>query len=140
VLAYAITAWRVLRQARGFGVEITDGQDRQTTLRSMQLVVGNGRHFGGMMTVDAEAEIDDGLLHLYSVRALPWWKLLLIFPALRLGHHNANSDVHNVAGERFRIRTHRPKDISADGEILTRTPADFVVHKGVLKVFAPRPA
>jgi diacylglycerol kinase (ATP) len=139
VLAYAVTAWRVLRQARGFGVEITDSDGRQTTLRSMQLVVGNGRHFGGMMTVDADAQIDDGLLHLYSVRALSWWRLLLIFPALRLGNHDTNSNVHNVAGERFSLRTRRPKEISADGEILTRTPAEFAVHKRVLQVYALRP-
>ena len=137
VLAYAIAAWKALHRARGFTVEIADSTGRTTSLRSMQIVVGNGVHFGGGMTVDATAAIDDGLLNLYSVRALPWWKLLLLFPALRLGTHATSRHVHNADGTAFTLRTRHTKSISADGEILTETPAEFAVHPASLKVFAP---
>jgi diacylglycerol kinase (ATP) len=140
VLAYLIAAWKALRRARGFSIEIDEpahnGQpERDWRMRSIQVVVGNGRSFGGGMTVDAEATIDDGLMHLYCIKALPWWKVLLLLPALRLGTHASSKHVHNATGSRFAIRTKRPIPISADGEILAETPANFTMRPRALRVF-----
>ena len=37
----------------------------------------------------------------------------------------------------FDIETRRPMPINADGEIVTSTPAKFLVHPGAITVFAP---
>lgn len=136
VFAYILAAWRALRRARGFGTTI-QGPDSNVYLRTIQVVIGNGTSFGGGMKVDAEATIDDGLLHLYSIKALPWWKVLLLLPALRMGTHATSPHVHNVAGDRLSVQTRRPIPISADGEILTSTPATFTVRRGALRIYVP---
>ena len=40
-----------------------------TRLRAIQITVGNGRHYGGGMTVSEDAAIDDGWLDVYCLRA-----------------------------------------------------------------------
>lgn len=136
VLAYVMASWRALRRARGFSARI-EGGDQLLHMRSMQVVVGNGHSFGGGMKVDADARIDDGILHVYSIMALPWWKVLLLLPALRMGTHAKSDKVFNAAGRDFTISTHRPIPVSADGELLCDTPATFKVHRAALQFFAP---
>ena len=38
-----------------------------TKVKTFQIAVGNGRHYGGGNVVQADAEIDDGHLDLYSL-------------------------------------------------------------------------
>ncbi|MBC7784348.1 MAG: lipid kinase [Burkholderiales bacterium] len=134
-LAYVLAATRSLFHMRAFTATIeSDGQS--TKLRSVQTVVGNGRYFGTGMTVDASAEIDDALLHLYAVKAVPWWRMLTLLPTLRAGTHEKSPAVVNITSDDLTIRTHRPKTISADGEILTKTPARFIVRARAIHVFA----
>jgi YegS/Rv2252/BmrU family lipid kinase len=137
VLAYVMAAWRALRRARGFSATIRQ-PDGEARMRAIQLVVGNGRSFGGGMTVDAEARIDDGVLHMYAIYALPWWKVLLLLPALRMGTHADSQHTFNATGETFEIRTKRPIPVSADGEILTNTPATFSISAKPLRIYAPQ--
>jgi diacylglycerol kinase family enzyme len=40
-------------------------------------------------------------------------------------------------GKRFRIRTHRPRPIEADGEIVSMTPADVSVVPSAVAVLTP---
>ncbi len=137
VLAYFIACVRAVISMRRFGAEVTADDGPPVTLRSVQMVVGNGRYFGGGMTVDKESSIDDGVLHLYSIHAGPWWSLLTLLPALRRGTHAKSPRVFNVTGKRLSVRTKRPKRISADGEIVAHAPAEFVVKPGAIRVFAP---
>jgi YegS/Rv2252/BmrU family lipid kinase len=61
-LGYALAALRVLRRLRRFTAELAH-EGRTTRVRTVQVAVGNGRHYGGGMTVAATAALDDGLLH-----------------------------------------------------------------------------
>jgi diacylglycerol kinase (ATP) len=57
-LGYAVATWRALSRLRPFSAEIRyDGQVHQ--VRTLQISVGNGRHYGGGMTVKENAKIDD---------------------------------------------------------------------------------
>ena len=94
-LSYPLTVWRVLREAHSFKAEIEIDGSRER-LRTIQLAVGNGRFYGGGMAVDEEAEIDDGLLHLYALKPQPLWKLILRARAFRSGRHDDPSAVHQL--------------------------------------------
>ena len=60
-IGYAIATIRALWRMRPFSAEIRcDGE--VVRVRSLQIAVGNGRHYGGGLTVDREARIDDELL------------------------------------------------------------------------------
>ena len=84
MLGYAVAAVRVLRRVRPFTVTIEhDGVVEKVT--TIQVSVGNGRHYGGGMTVEESAAVDDGKLDFYSLEINHWWRLLALLPALRRG-------------------------------------------------------
>lgn len=136
VLGYLITAWNTLKRSRPFKVWVT-ASGKTECFGTQQIAVGNGRHYGGGMTVVDDAAIDSGRLDLYSVAPLPWWKLALLLPVLRWGKHRAVDDVKLLHGTEFVIETRRPMPINVDGELLEQTPATFEAVPKALQVFAP---
>jgi diacylglycerol kinase (ATP) len=133
-LAYVLAASRALFRMRPFTADIICSTARTTT-RSVQIVVGNGRYFGTGMTVDAEAAINDGVLHLYSITAAPWWRLLTLLPVLRAGTHAQSTHVVNITDTHILIQTPRPRTVTADGEIVSQTPARFDLTPQAIRVF-----
>jgi diacylglycerol kinase (ATP) len=134
--AYAVSAWRALRSSKPFTAQITcDG--KSIVVRSVQIAVGNGRHYGGGMTVDENATLDDSMLHLYSLAPRPFWHYVLLAPALRAGRHRTSASVVTLQGQHVRIETDRPMRINTDGEMATRTPAEFLVRPATLSVLVP---
>lgn len=133
---YAIALFRALIRARPFSAIIrANGQVHR--VRTLQIAVGNGRHYGAGMTVEEDARIDDGTLNLYSLEFDHPWRLLLLYPAFRKGKHGVWKHVRTLKTERVEIRTRRPRSINTDGEITTHTPATFQVLRGVMQVFVP---
>jgi diacylglycerol kinase family enzyme len=121
---------------RPFRAEIRQGAELHVS-RTVHVAVGNGRHYGGGMTVAEHARIDDGELHVYSLEVASFWRLLRLLPALRTGRHDAWEEIRTLAGADIEIRTRRPRSVNADGEIVTRTPARFQVRRGAIGVFVP---
>ncbi len=138
VLGYAVAAVRVLRRVRPFTVTIEhDGVVEKVT--TIQVSVGNGRHYGGGMTVEESAAVDDGKLDFYSLEIKHWWRLLALLPALRRGTHGRAADVRAFHTQEIRLSTRRPRPVNTDGELTTRTPAHFKVFPKILQVLAPEP-
>jgi len=135
-LGYAIAATRVLLKARPFTAWITEN-GRTIHVKTFQIAVGNGRHYGGGNVVEASAAIDDGYLDLYSLEMRNVWKLALMLPSFRSGTHGAWSEVRTARSVQFDIRTRSPQPINTDGEIVTATPATFRVHPEAICVYAP---
>lgn len=137
-LGYAVATIRALARMRPFHAEIRhDGEAHR--VRTIQIAVGNGRHYGGGMTIAQDAEIDDGRLNLYSLEFERLWKLALIYPAFRLGRHGMWQEVRTAACEELEIRTRRPRPVNTDGEITTATPARFRVLPRAVAVLVPPP-
>lgn len=136
VLAYAATALKVLWKSRRFKAEIViNGQSQK--VKTIQIAVGNGRYYGGGMTVAEDAAIDDGRLDLYSLEIDHWWQMLAVLPALRRGTQTRSSWVQTWEGEEFFVYCSTPKSINTDGEITTSTPAHFKVIPKALPVLVP---
>jgi len=136
VLGYLIAGLRALGRLRPFTAWITHG-DQVHVSRTIHIAIGNGRHFGGGMTVAEDARIDDGKLDVFSLEVSSIWGLLKILPALRSGRHNSWVEIRSLSGDAIEIRTRRRRSINADGEITTRTPAVFRVMPGAITVYAP---
>lgn len=137
VLAYAVTALRVIWQARPFRAKISCG-DKSIKVKTVQIAVGNGRYYGGGMTVANDAAINDQRLDLYSLECQHWWQLLLWLPAMRVGTHSGWDGVRTLEGKEFIISTSKPLSINADGEIVTQTPAKFRLVPKAIAVFVPQ--
>lgn len=136
VFGYGRCLLKALRENQSFSAVIRyDG----TVLRhrSIQIAVGNGRHYGGGMTVAEDARIDDGRLHLYSLEPQGFWSLVRLAPALRRGEMADRENVLLLSGRTIEVVTRRPLRVDTDGELTTRTPARFEVVPAVLPVFVP---
>jgi YegS/Rv2252/BmrU family lipid kinase len=139
VLAYLGCAWEAVHEQRSFWARVIC--DRLATeLHSMQVTVGNGRHYGGGMTVVDDAAIDDGRLDLYALPPLPGWRLLVLLPILRWGLHRPIESILSLHGREIEVETDRPLDINVDGEVRTHTPARFRVLPLAMEVFVPAAA
>jgi diacylglycerol kinase (ATP) len=99
--------------------------------------VGNGRYYGGGMTVVFDANIDDQRLDLYSLEIKHWWQMIPLLPAMRDGKHIHWQNVRALEGQEFEVYTRKPRPINTDGEITTYTPAHFRVIPQAIGVFVP---
>jgi diacylglycerol kinase (ATP) len=136
VLGYAMASARILVRTRPFTAYIEhDGKTEK--VKTVQISVGNGRHYGGGMTVDESAEPDDGRLHVYSLEIDHWWRLVALVPALRRGTLKSWRDVRTFETSAVTIRTRRNRSVNTDGELTTATPAVFRVIPQAVRVYAP---
>jgi len=136
VLAYAATAIQAIWQTRPFTAEIRlNGES--ILVKTIQIAVGNGRYYGGGLTVDYDAAIDEQKLDLYSLEIQPWWQILLLLPALRKGQYASWSGVRTLESQEVEVYTRKPHAINTDGEITTHTPAKFRVIPHALSVLVP---
>lgn len=137
VLAYPIAALQALRHSHPFRAELVLSNGRPRRVKTIQIAVGNGRHYGGGMTVASDAAIDDQKLDVYSLNLKHWWQLFAILPGMRSGDHTSWDFVDSFSCREVQIKTRRPMPINTDGEITTQTPAHFRIVPKALKVFVP---
>jgi len=138
ILAYPFAAAGVVGRARPFAADIRT-ETETIRVRTVQVTVGNGRYFGGGMTLDETAAIDDGMLDLVSLEVDRWWQLVGLLPAMWRGTHWRDRHVRTLRGREFEIIPvkKRKKTVTADGEVSGRTPAHVRVIPHALSVFAP---
>ena len=136
VLGYLVAGLRVIYRVRPFHVTVTVG-DRVHRSKTLHLAVGNGRHYGGGMTVSQDASIADGRLDVYSLEASGVIAALKLLPSLRSGTQGHWAEVATLAGQEVTVETSHPRGVDADGEIVTETPAHFRVRPRAVTVFAP---
>lgn len=136
VFGYLIACWRAVHNAKSFKVKLqVNGCEH--TFQSVQLSVGNGRHYGGGMIIRNDATIDDGRLDVYSLRPQSFWKLLCAFPLMRLGFQRRLQRVDEYTGKQISVTTSRPLRMTTDGEMCSHTPAAFTVEPAAIRVLVP---
>lgn len=136
VFAYAATALQVIWKSRPFSAEIRLN-GKSIKVKTVQIAVGNGRYYGGGMTVAEDASIEDQRLDLYSLEIKHWWQIILLLPAMRQGRQTNSRNVRTLNGQEFEVYTRKPRPINTDGEITTYTPAHFRVIPQALAVLMP---
>ncbi|MFZ0242284.1 MAG: lipid kinase [Desulfobacterales bacterium] len=136
VLAYPLALIDAYRTNRPFKARVTcDGQTQN--LKSIQIAIGNGRHYGGGMSVRHDAVIDDRQLNFYSLEPQSIWHLLWSAPAIVRGTFTRGDLVRLMNGKEIEVTTSRTMRVDTDGELVTRTPAVFRVKEGALPIFVP---
>lgn len=135
-IGYGLAALRALREAPPFLARIRcDG--RSLTVEALQVAVGNGRHFGGGMTVAQDARIDDCFLDMWTLEPCGLLPLARLLPRLKRGTHDALDLVHSDRAHEVEVVADRRLAVNTDGEITTATPARFRVRPRALTVLVP---
>jgi diacylglycerol kinase (ATP) len=138
VLNYPLSAWAAFRRHRPFRAEIViDGS--RLRCRCTQVAVGSGRHYGGGLTIDESAEVDDGWLRVYYLRPAGLLAMLKVLPALRFGWLRRAPEAEVRRARRVQLSTRRPRPVNVDGELITKTPVVIEILPGEVEVFAPAP-
>ncbi len=133
VFAYLGAFISVIKRNKSFRVNIkSDGCEE--SLRAIHLAVGNGRFYGGGNIVDEDSTLLDGQLNLFCLKPQRWWQLLLLGFNLRNGNLRVAERVVCKKAQKVSIKTSKRKQIHADGEHKTDTPADFVVIPEAIEV------
>jgi len=138
LMSYPLSWIDAYRSHRPLKVAL-DIDGKRHKIRCTQLAVGNGKHYGGGLTVSEESDIDDGLLTLYYIKSAGLWDLLALLPALKLGTLAKERNAELYRGKSIELRTRKPQRINVDGELVASTPAKFSVLPAALEVFCPGP-
>ena len=127
----ALAAWRERR------VRVRVDDDKVIEGPMNLVAVANGLFAGGGMMLSPEARIDDGRLDVVTASGLNRLQVMRELPRIHRGGHVANPKVQIVQGSRVRIETFTPHDamlIEADGNVRGRTPVEFRIMPGVLRI------
>lgn len=117
---------------KGKRVEITIDDDRETTYQIFNVVVANGKFFGGGMMVAPNAEIDDGWFDVIIMKDAPMWRILTTMPKVYKGGHLSNPMIELKRAKKVVVTSDDVVLIDMDGEQPGRLPATFELVPKIL--------
>jgi YegS/Rv2252/BmrU family lipid kinase len=135
-LAYLSAAFRAYIRVKPFTARIRL-DDELLELKTIQVVLGNGRHHAGPFLLTPNASLESGQLVAYVLETTDRRRLVELVRRLRRGDHTEMPDVHPFTFHEGEIRTRRPVRVSVDGEVRRRTPIEFSVVPQGLRILAP---
>jgi YegS/Rv2252/BmrU family lipid kinase len=106
--------------------------------RMFDVVVANGRFFGGGMQICPEAAPDDGLLDVLTIGDVTKRDLVLTMPKIYRGTHLPHPKAELLRGATVTVTSDTPLPIQLDGEQPGTTPASFEVLPAALRLRVPR--
>ena len=123
--------WRTSEIAVGVGAETRRA-------RMHDVVVANGRYFGGGMMICPQAEPDDGVFDVLLIGNLTKRDLLLTLPKTYRGRHLPHPKAELLRGSTVEIDADEPLPVELDGEQPGTTPARFELVPRALRLRVPR--
>lgn len=125
---------RSIRNFKPFEMHVTIGDDKDLNAKLMLCTIANGRFIGGGIPIMPASEVDDGLLDILTVDAVPAWKIPFYLPALMTGKLMNKKIAHHYRATKCSLSSPHMR-LNLDGEIFpieeTRfecMPASLLVH------------
>lgn len=135
-ISYLWATLTVFARWRNDEVRVTvDGERRSG--RMHDVVVANGRYFGGGMMICPDAEPDDGLLDVLLIGDLSKRDLLLTLPKTYRGRHLPHPKAELLRGKAVEVDAAEPLPVELDGEQPGTTPVTFDVVPRSLRLRVP---
>jgi YegS/Rv2252/BmrU family lipid kinase len=115
---------------------VADGERRSA--RMHDVVVANGRYFGGGMMMCPEADPADGLLDVLLIGDLTKRDLILTLPKTYRGRHLPHPKAEVLRVSTVEIDAPEPLPVELDGEQPGTTPVRFAVEPRAISLRVPR--
>ena len=113
-----------------------DGERRAGPM--FDVVIANGRFFGGGLEICPEAEPDDGLFDVLTIGDVTKRDLVQTMPKMYRGTHLPHPKAELLRGSSVTVKSETPLPIELDGEQPGTTPVTFEVAAGALRLRVPR--
>jgi YegS/Rv2252/BmrU family lipid kinase len=134
--SYLLALLKVFSRWRNSDLRVTvDGETRHGPMHDV--VVANGRYFGGGMKICPTAEPDDGLLDVLLLGDLTKRDLVANVPKLYRGTHLPHPKAELLQGRTATVEADTPLPVELDGEQPGTTPVRFEVVPGALRLRVP---
>src|SRR5204862_2579136 len=105
--------------------------------RMHDVIVANGRYFGGGMMIAPEADPEDGRFDVLLLGDLTKRDLLLTLPKTYKGKHLPHPKAERLRGSTVEIDASKPLPVELDGEHPGTTPARFELVPRALRLRVP---
>ena len=135
--SYLWATFAVFSRWQAAEVEIAVDDERRTG-RMFDVVVANGRFFGGGMQICPEAKPDDGLLDVLTIGDVTKRDLVQTMPKIYRGTHLPHPKAELLRGASVAVSSDTAIPIQLDGEQPGTTPVRFEVIPGALRLRVPR--
>lgn len=118
-------------------VRVTVDESEPVEISTNLIAVANNTYAGGGMMFAPGARTDDGLIDLMLTHDLTRSIIMRELPRIRRGEHLSNPKVSVIKAGRVRIETIEDALlVEADGNLRGRTPAEFQIMPGALRVIS----
>jgi YegS/Rv2252/BmrU family lipid kinase len=135
-VSYAWATFAVFARWQTSEVRVTVGDELREG-RMHDVVVANGRYFGGGMMMCPEAEPDDGLFDVLLIGDLTKRDLIVTLPKTYKGKHLPHPKAELLRGAAVTVEAPEPLPIELDGEQPGTTPVRFDVVPKALRLRVP---
>jgi diacylglycerol kinase (ATP) len=133
--AYWLAAVNELADLEAYLVTL-DLDDGPVQLEVYGMYIANGRFVGGGFTVAPEALLDDGLLDITAIPAMPPMELLAAGMSFALGWDDGRTRLHTFRSRRVHFRAEPDMHFSVDGEPKRAIEATLEVLPGAANIVA----
>ena len=135
-LAYAVAGARVFLDHNLFRFRLRGGDHREGMAH--QVVVANGRFYGGGVLVDNDNTLDDGALSAYCLGMSSRWELLRTVVLQKMRIPLGRPGDAYLRASTLTVETWPSLPVNLDGEIRTKTPVEFSIEAQALRVLVPK--
>lgn len=105
--------------------------------KAILAAVTNSPCYGSGIRIAPEAKMDDGLLNVALVEDVGWLRLLHGLGILVANRDLNFEEVKRLSARRVRLEADRSVRVHGDGEQLGKSPAEFEIFPGAIRVKAP---
>jgi YegS/Rv2252/BmrU family lipid kinase len=133
--AYVLTGLPLFFGRRAFRCRLQSA-DKEAHIRTHQVTVANGSHFG-LQKLTEEASANEGRLTILTMADLNRFQMLKAWADILWGRRAAPAAAHYLTLREVTVEAEPAQYIDIDGEASARTPVHFSVAAGALKVMAP---
>lgn len=135
-VAYAWSTLTVFARWRNAQITVRVG-DEERTGAMYDVVVANGRYFGGGMKICPDADPADGRFDVLLIGDVTKRDLVLTLPKIYRGTHLPHPKAELLRGDRVTIDAPIPLPVELDGEQPGTTPATFEIVPRALRLRVP---
>jgi len=134
--AYTIAVIREIFRLKSYRL-IIEINGKYVEEKNIFVEISNTRYTGTSFLIAPQARVDDGLLDVTLLRALPRMRLLRLFPTIYSGRHVDFAEVSTCTASTIKIISPENRLLAPDGEFYGETPVTVTCLRKDLEFFCP---